>query len=116
MEVDPLLVTAEPTEPSDLPLKPRLRVGIRRETRQSRSNSPALKKRIVEIDDDRITNTSFLTSDQINAAQTILKKQFPEIGGLFCPTLGASLDYPAVDSTKWLQILHDGDEHWYKLN
>jgi hypothetical protein len=26
--------------------------------------------------------------------------------------LGASLDYPAADAPKWMQILHDGDKHW----
>ena len=60
---------------------------------------------------ESITRTTILTSGHINAAQTMLWRQFPSIGGLFCTTLGASLSFPAA-AGKWLQILHSGTDHW----
>ena len=60
---------------------------------------------------EQITRTSLLSSGHINAAQTLIRKLFPEIGGLFCTTLGATLSFPKASGQKWLQILHDGYNH-----
>lgn len=55
---------------------------------------------------------SQLTSGQINQAQVLLKQQYPTIGGLFCCTNGASLDFPKATGEQWLQIVHNGKDHW----
>lgn len=66
-----------------------------------------------QIEIDSITRTSYLQSRHINAVQTILRSQFPNIGGLFCTTLGASLDFPAAVGSQWMQIIHTGtSDHW----
>ena len=49
----------------------------------------------------------------MNASQTLIRNQFPDIGGLFCTTMGATLDFPKVSQrAKWMQVLHDGNDHW----
>lgn len=59
-----------------------------------------------------MTKTNQLTSGQINQAQRILKPQYPEIGGLFCCTLGGSLEFPKANGEKWLQVVHSGKDHF----
>lgn len=44
-------------------------------------------------------------------AQRILRQQFPDIGGLMCPSFSVAADYPKITATKWMQILHNPD-HW----
>ncbi|KAK4004358.1 hypothetical protein OUZ56_006095 [Daphnia magna] len=41
-----------------------------------------------------LTKTNQLSSRYINRAMEILKTQYPDIGGLFCCTLGGTLEYP----------------------
>lgn len=45
-------------------------------------------------------------------AQMMTKKNNPDIGGLFCVTIGGSLEFPKVDEEKWMQIIHTGKDHW----
>ena len=52
-----------------------------------------------------------LTDDDIWAALQMLKKQFPEMCGLQNPVLGVILQF-AVASGPFVQILHDGNQHW----
>jgi hypothetical protein len=61
-----------------------------------------------------ISTSSYLTSGHINMAMLLIKKQFPDIGGLLCCTLGAILAFPSqVEDGRWLQIVHDPNaEHW----
>jgi hypothetical protein len=54
----------------------------------------------------------WLESPQINAAMTLIKMQFPYVGGLFDTTLGWDLNFPASTSETWIQIIHDGQDHW----
>lgn len=42
----------------------------------------------------------------------LIKKQFPNIGGLYDTTLGWDLDFPAATSETWIQIIHNGQDHW----
>jgi len=42
----------------------------------------------------------------------IMKKNHPTIGGLFCVTIGGSLEFPKIDEKKWIQIVHSGKDHW----
>jgi hypothetical protein len=51
-------------------------------------------------------------SGEINKAQYILKNQRPTIGGLFCCTVGRSLEFPQAQGGQWLQIVHDWSNHW----
>lgn len=58
---------------------------------------------------DELTTRNQLTSGYVNMTQMIMKKQHSTIGGLFCVTLGGSLEYPKVDEEKWMQIVHNGN-------
>ena len=53
-----------------------------------------------------------LSTGHINAAQTLIRECFPRIGGLFCPSFGNNLEFPAAQEEKWMQIVHDGENHW----
>lgn len=59
-----------------------------------------------------LTKTNKLSSGYINRAMEILKKQHPEVGGLFCCTIGGSLGFPQANGQQWMQIVHDGSDHW----
>jgi hypothetical protein len=61
---------------------------------------------------DPLTNNNWLTSGMINKAMELLKLQHPDIGGLYCCTLGGSLEFPQALGCQWLQIVHDGNNHW----
>lgn len=57
---------------------------------------------------EELTSKNQLTSGYINMAQMMMKKNNPDIGGLFCVTIGGSLEFPKVDEEKWMQIIHTG--------
>lgn len=60
-----------------------------------------------------ISEKSLLKSSHINAAQTMIRKRFPEIGGLYPCQLGINLKFPTPFQQKWIQIIHDPDMgHW----
>lgn len=61
---------------------------------------------------EELTSKNQLTSGYINMAQMMMKKNNPDIGGLFCVTIGGSLEFPKVDEEKWMQIIHTGKDHW----
>jgi Ulp1 protease family, C-terminal catalytic domain len=48
----------------------------------------------------------------MNAAQTLIKDNFPDIGALNCVSLGQNLKFPKSDSSKWLQIINTEKNHW----
>lgn len=52
-----------------------------------------------------------LHTGHINAAQTLLRQQFKNIGGLMCASYSELANYPAFTKKKSLQILHCPD-HW----
>ena len=61
--------------------------------------------------EDTISNHRRLQDSHINAANSILKNQFPKVSGLYNPQLGVDLTFPpTVDS--FIQILHVGGNHW----
>ncbi|KAI9551094.1 LOW QUALITY PROTEIN: hypothetical protein GHT06_001927 [Daphnia sinensis] len=60
----------------------------------------------------RIEKEEWLGTEHINAALALLRTQFPNIGGLFNVQWGQSIEFPAVESTCWIQILHTGTNHW----
>lgn len=59
-----------------------------------------------------LTKTNQLSSGYINRAMEILKTQYPDIGGLFCCTIGGRLEYPQATGRRWMQIVHDASQHW----
>ena len=52
-----------------------------------------------------------LKDRHIDAANQMLRKQFPEIRGLHSPFLGQSLSFP-VTEPPFVQMLHVGANHW----
>jgi hypothetical protein len=59
-----------------------------------------------------VTKTNWLSSGIINRAMENLIQQHPEIGGLYCSTLGGTLEYPQATGERWFQIVHNGKNHW----
>ena len=48
----------------------------------------------------------------IDVDMHLIGKEFPDIGVRFCPTYGTDISYPTEEDKKWLQIVHDGSNHW----
>ncbi|KZS16142.1 Uncharacterized protein APZ42_018158 [Daphnia magna] len=59
-----------------------------------------------------VIKNNWLDTGIVNLAMKILKLQHPHIGGLYCSTLGGSLEFPGATGQQWLQIVHDGANHW----
>ena len=57
-----------------------------------------------------IQNGKWLNDIHINAANNLLKSQFPSVSGLHDPKYGQDLSFPNTDSP-FVQILHAGN-HW----
>ena len=47
----------------------------------------------------------------MTAAQVIIRREFPDIGGLKCVSLSPVADYPKATSNKFIEILHSSC-HW----
>ena len=60
-----------------------------------------------------MSDSSWLNDRLINAAQTLLKRQFHNSGveGFQCSLLGQKLKFKAVDQ-EMVQIIHTGSNHW----
>ena len=56
-------------------------------------------------------NSRMLNDRHIDAANQMLRKQFPEVRGLKSPVMGQSLSFPVTDPP-FVQILHVGENHW----
>jgi hypothetical protein len=61
---------------------------------------------------DALTTTNKLCTGFINLSMLILQNLFPLIGGLNCSTLGQHINFPKATGEKWMQIVHDGYDHW----
>ncbi len=63
---------------------------------------------------NNITPTSWLGTSHINAALSLLHKKVDQqnIGGLFNVEYGCFAEFPPVNKPKWLQIIHNGMDHW----
>ncbi|XP_047137569.1 uncharacterized protein LOC124814062 [Hydra vulgaris] len=64
---------------------------------------------------ESILNQNMLGDIEINAAQVILKNQFPDIQGMQDTLLGTNLMF-RIQSQEMLQILHDGSLHWLLIS
>lgn len=59
----------------------------------------------------------WLEDKHIAAAQTLLKRQFPNVDGLQPPSLGQVLQFQPVSPEKiGLQIMHNGSGHWVTVS
>jgi len=77
-----------------------------------KGRKPADRPMLFLDDVTELTKTNQLRSGHINAAQLILKLHHPDIGGLFCCTMGSLLQFPQAEGDKWMQIVHNGSNHW----
>ena len=60
---------------------------------------------------ERITNGERLTDIHITTASQLLQQQFPNVGGLYSPSLAYDLSFDPVNGS-FIQILHTGTNHW----
>ena len=70
---------------------------------------------LTEKDRSTLTQNGWLTDNIINAAQGLLKRQFPHINGLqevgLCRTL-----FFAIQTEEFIQVLHNGHDHWVTVS
>ena len=59
--------------------------------------------------------TAWLNDTIISAAQLLLKKQSPLLGGFQPPCLGQACAFD-IQSAEFIQILHDGHGHWLTVS
>ena len=69
------------------------------------------RTRRVRINNNIFLNYSRKSSERKPPRLPDYKLQHPEIGGLYCSTLGASLEFPQAKGSKWLQIVRDVTNH-----
>ena len=55
-----------------------------------------------------VKNGRMVNDGHIDAANQMLRKQFPEVRGLKSPVMGPSLSFPVTDP-RFVQFLHVGD-------
>ena len=68
-----------------------------------------------KIDQLALTQGGWLTDDTINAAQGLVKRQFPHINGLQEVGLGRTLFF-AIQTEEFMQVLHNGHDHWVTVS
>jgi hypothetical protein len=66
-----------------------------------------------EEDISRLKRENWLSDRDMGAATTLMRHQFPDVGGLF-DTLNGEFkqQFPASKKSKWIQFLYDGVNHW----
>lgn len=67
--------------------------------------------KLTGVEVNLVKNGHMLKDRHIDAANQMLRKQFPEIRGLHSPFLGQSLSFP-VTEPPFVQMLHVGANHW----
>ena len=63
-----------------------------------------------------ISNKRMLNDSVINAVQSILHKQYPDIGGFQDTILGQTLNFDVYQNQPFVQVLHDGNIHWVAVS
>ena len=61
------------------------------------------------IDKEHLINGSEVSDNVINAAQLLLKHQFPHVAGFQNTILGYNLKFASISSLPAIQILHSGN-------
>ena len=66
-----------------------------------------------EEDISCLKRENWLSDRDMGAATTLMRHQFPDVGGLF-DTLNGEFkqQFSASQKSKWIQILYDGINHW----
>ena len=54
----------------------------------------------------------WLSTKIINADTELIRKKFPEVGGLFNCQWGSMLQFNPAKSNKWVQIIHNNRDHY----
>ena len=67
------------------------------------------------VEKDSVTNGEWLSDRIIDVGQKLLKQKFPHVAGLQCTCLGQKLQF-AVQTTEFIQILHNGSGHWVTIS
>ena len=67
------------------------------------------------VDKDSLNQGNWLTDSVINAAQTLLKQQFPHVGGLQEVVLADTLAFE-IQGGEFVQILNVRRSHWIAIS
>ena len=70
---------------------------------------------LTEKDPSTLTQGGWLTDNIVNAAQGLLKRQFPHINGLQEVGLGRTLFF-VIQTEEFIQVLHNGHDHWVTVS
>jgi hypothetical protein len=62
-----------------------------------------------------LSPTGWITDGIVNAAQSLLKKQFPAVPGLQSVSLGLVMSFD-IQEGEFIQILHTGNNHWLTIS
>lgn len=54
----------------------------------------------------------WLTDEDMLDAMTLIRKAYPSLGGLQDTVFGATWDFSRPKATPWVQIVHNGKNHW----
>ena len=87
--------------------------GSMKKTKASQPWLPTLNLHISE-QDILLSPTAWITDTIVNAAQNMLKKQFPSISGLQDVALG--LVNFNIQTGEFVQILHTAEGHWLAIS
>jgi hypothetical protein len=79
-----------------------------------RPSTPSIA--VLSEEDTKVLNTNQpLTDVHVGCAMSLLKKQFPNFGGLEDPVLGSKLQF-SVSKGQFVQVVHTGNHHWITLS
>ena len=88
--------------------------GSKKKTKASQPWLPTLNLHISE-QDILLSPTAWITDTIVNAAQHLLKKQFPSISGLQDVALGLVMNFN-IQTGEFVQILHTAEGHWLAIS
>lgn len=63
-----------------------------------------------------ISGKRMLNDNVINVFQNMIKRKFPNVGGLQDTVLGQTLNFRIYRSMPFVQVLHDGNLHWIAIS
>ena len=84
------------------------------ETSQERKFT--LRQHLTKADLKSISDHQMLQDTVIHVFQEMIQCQYPETGGLQDPILGQSLTFSTYCSKPFVQVLHDGNNHWVAIS
>ena len=80
-------------------------------TNNQKESTPSNQCNLSDNDLNTLRSYAMLSDVHINAANKLLRSQYPHIQGLQDPILGSKLQFD-ICRDKFCQILHDGSVHW----